>query len=92
MFKKQLDRLKSTLNNNISTCYCHLGDFKSADRFNNLALMEDPEYAKAFYRKALILEGQAKYREAAEVAGWGIKRFDNEFEEEESRNMVQKFR
>ena len=54
-------RLKAVLNNNISATYCKLSDYDRADKYNNLALMEDPEYAKAFHRKILILEETGKY-------------------------------
>ena len=53
--------------------------------------MEDPEYAKAFLRRILILEGFARYHEASELASWCIKRFDNEYEEQESQDLVSKF-
>ena len=48
--------MKAVLNNNIAACYCKLADYSRADKFNNLALIEDPEYAKAFYCKCIILE------------------------------------
>ena len=92
MFRKDLLRLKAILNNNISACYCHVNDFKNADRYNNLALIDDPEYAKVFYRKIYVLEGQARYKEGAEMAAWCIKRFDNQYEDEENQNMVPKFK
>ena len=92
MFRKELLRLKAVLNNNISACYCSLNDFKNADRYNNLALVEDQEYAKVYYRKILVLEGQARYKEAASLADWGVMRFDSQFEDEENQKIVPRFK
>jgi tetratricopeptide (TPR) repeat protein len=55
MFLKEFNRLKATLHNNIASSFCQLGEFKLADKSNNLAMMEDPEYAKVFYRRIIIL-------------------------------------
>ena len=79
------------LNNNIAACYCKLNDLQRADKFNNLALIEDPEYAKAFYRRCLIHEEQGKFTLAANMADWSIKRFDSEFEEQDNRQIVPLF-
>jgi hypothetical protein len=56
MFIKEFLRLKALLNNNIAACYCSLGNVREADRHNTLALIDDPEYAKVFYRQITILE------------------------------------
>lgn len=54
--------------------------------------MHDPEYAKAFHRKILILEGQSKFKAASETATWCLKRFDSEFEDPDNRKIVPLFR
>ena len=43
--------------NNIAACFSHMpGQLAQAEYFNDMALMEDPDYAKAMLRKVLILE------------------------------------
>ena len=80
--------MKAMLLNNISTCYFHLGKLKEADQFNDLALMEDPDYAKGMLRKVLILERQGNYSEAHSIASFSIMRFDDDFEDERNRKVV----
>lgn len=91
MFLKEFLRLRAMLNNNLAACYCSLGDLREADRFNTLALIDDPEYAKVFHRQITILEKQACYTQAATVASWCIARFNNEHESEENLKMVPQF-
>jgi hypothetical protein len=50
MFIKDFLRLKAIFNNNLAACYCNLGQLREADRYNTLALIDDPEYAKVFLR------------------------------------------
>jgi tetratricopeptide (TPR) repeat protein len=92
MFRQEFARLLAALNNNVSACYCKLDDYERADYFNNIALMEDPEYAKAFHRKCILLEEQGRFTEAFNMANWGIIRFDNDYEEEENRKIVPRFK
>lgn len=60
--------MKAMLFNNIATCYYHLGQIDKADHMNDLALVEEPDYAKAMLRKVLILERRGDYAQAYSIA------------------------
>ena len=64
--------MKAMLLNNISTSYFHLGQLPKAEQYNDLALMEEPDYAKALLRKALILEKRGECRQAHSIASFGV--------------------
>jgi len=72
-------RLKSQVCNNLSLCYCQLNDLEQADIWNNQALLEDPDYPKAIFRKCAILEMQGRFANAVEMVGWGLSLLGNEF-------------
>ena len=91
MYLQDFTRLKSVLFNNISTCYFHLNSIPKADQYNDMALMEDPDFAKALYRKCMILEKKGEFTNGHHIANFAIARFDSEFEEEENRKIVPKF-
>lgn len=78
--------------NNISACYFNLNNLEKSDKFNNLALMEDPDYAKALFRKVLILEKNGQFTNGHNMANFAITRFDDDYEEEANRKMVPCFR
>jgi tetratricopeptide (TPR) repeat protein len=88
IFAQDLIRMKAMLLNNLSTCYFYLGRMRESEEFNDLALMEDPDYAKGMLRKALILEKNGSYQEAHNIARFAISRFDDEFEDERNRKVV----
>ena len=50
---------------------------------NNLALVEDPDYAKAMHRMILIKEANGAYHGALEMANYAIMRFEHPDEEDE---------
>ena len=50
--------------------------------------MEDPDYAKALYRKVLILEKNGQFTNGHSMANFAISRFDDDFEEDGNRKMV----
>jgi hypothetical protein len=56
-----------------------------------MALMEDPDYAKALYRKVLILEKMGNYENGHSIAKFAIMRFDSEYEDESNRKLVPLF-
>ena len=56
MWLHEFELLKGIFCNNMAMCYQKMGDLKSADIYNNWALKECPDYAKALHRKCLILE------------------------------------
>ena len=80
--------MKAMLLNNIATCYFHLNLLTEAEYSNDMALMEDPDYAKAMLRKVYILQKKGDYKEACSIAGFAIRRFDDEFEDERNRKVV----
>ncbi len=89
IFAQDLSRMKAMLLNNIATCFFHIGgDLTKAEYFNDLALMEDPDYAKAMLRKVYILQKKGDYKEACSIAGFAIMRFDDDFEDERNRKIV----
>ena len=58
IYIQDLYRLKAILFNNISMCYYRWGKIDQADKFNDMAIMEDPDYARATYQKCKILESR----------------------------------
>ena len=72
IYMQDLSRMKAMLFNNISTCYFHLNSVTKAEYHNDLALMEDPDYAKALLRKVLILERKGEFEHAYSIAGFAI--------------------
>lgn len=54
--------------------------------------MEDPDYAKALYRKILILEKKGEFTNAHNMANFAITRYDDELEDPDNRKQVQFFR
>ncbi len=56
IYYQDFSRIKAVLYNNISTCFFKMGDLNQSDMFNDKALMEDPDYGKAHYRKCKILQ------------------------------------
>ena len=57
-----------------------------------MALVEDPDYAKAILRKIQIMDRKGEYSSAHNMANFAMARFDDEFEEAENRKLVPKFR
>ena len=53
--------------------------------------MSDPDYAKAMYRKILILEKQKRISNAIEICKFSINRFNSEFECEDNQKCVPLF-
>jgi tetratricopeptide (TPR) repeat protein len=80
--------MKAMLFNNIATCYFHLDDLEKADHLNDLALIEEPDYAKALLRKGLILERRGDFQQAFSIARFAINRFDSVFEDERNQKVV----
>ncbi len=56
------------LYNNISTCFFYLGNIPKAEYSNEMALVEEPDYAKALLRKILILERKGEFTQAKSMA------------------------
>ena len=53
--------MKAMLYNNIATCHFHMGNLPKAELNNEMAVVEEPDYAKALLRKVLILERKGEY-------------------------------
>ncbi len=70
MYYQDFARLKAQFNNNISACYSLLKDFTQADIYNNAAIMEDPDYFDAYFRKCELYEDTCEYSLAVNMAEW----------------------
>ena len=77
LWLQDFELLKSQFCNNMSACYCKMGDFTSADLYNNWALKECPDYARALHRKCIILEATGEYTQAVKIAEWCVQRFNH---------------
>jgi len=62
IYAQDLSRMKAMLLNNIATCHFHMNNLPKAELHNEMALMEEPDYAKALLRKVYILEKKGEYR------------------------------
>ena len=91
MYKQDFERLKAQFCNNMAACYQKMGDIEQADTYNNWALVECPDYAKALHRKCLIHEAKREYTMAVKIAEFCAKRFDHEDEPEDNRQTVGPF-
>ena len=58
--------------------------WQKSEYYNDLALSEDPDYAKALYRNILILEKKGLYTRASQMAQFCVTRFDYDLEEQEN--------
>ena len=83
MYQHELARLKAQLHNNISATLCKVGSYEQADLANSLALIEDPDYAKAMHRLILIKEEMGQYQSALEMCNFALMRYDSPEEAEE---------
>ena len=85
MWLQDFELLKATFCNNMSASYCNMGDVQNADVYNNWALKECPDYAKALHRKCLIMEMKGEYSQAVKMADWCSERFSHEDEPESNQ-------
>ena len=92
MYQQDFMRLKATILNNMASCFLVKKQTDMADRYNNLALMEDPGYAKAHFRKCTILEARGNFTNAINLAQQCIEEYSHEFESDKtSIDMIPKF-
>ena len=49
-----------------------MGDFTTADLYNNWALKECPDYSRALHRKCIILEATGEFTQAVKIAEWCV--------------------
>ena len=92
MYQQDFNRLKATLLNNIASSFFNEGYVDQADKFNDMALMEDPDYGRAHYRKCLILEQRGEYSQATALAEYAVSTYSNEYESDQGNvKMVPKF-
>ena len=92
MYNQEFYRLKATYLNNLASCFFSVDEIEESDKFNDMALMEDPSYAKGYYRKCLILEAKGQYSGAINVAQGCIDEYSNEYEFDiNNKNMIPKF-
>ena len=81
-------RLKAVLLNNLASCFFNEGFIDQADKFNDMALIEDPEYARAHYRKCTILAHKGDIKRAIMVAQSAINTYSNEMETDQTNIKV----
>jgi len=84
--------MKAMLYNNIATCHFHMNNLPKAELHNEMALMEEPDYAKALLRKVYILEKKGEYRQAVSIAEFACTRFDDEYEDDRNRKTIPEFK
>ena len=78
--------------NNLSSCFYCKGVIDEADKFNDMALMEDPGYGRAHFRKCTILEKKGQYQVALGIAEQCLEDYKDEMEMDESNiKMIPKF-
>ena len=78
--------------NNLASCFFCKGLIDEADKFNDMALMEDPGYARAHFRKCTILEKKGQYSIALGIAEASLEQYTDEMEmDETSEKMIPKF-
>ena len=93
MYYQEFFRLKATFLNNLASCFFSMQKIEDADKFNDMALMEDPAYAKAHYRKCLILEAKGHFSGALNIAEGCLEEYSHEFESDQgSISMIPKFK
>ena len=92
MYLQDYELIVAQLTNNVATCYFKMKNYQEADVWNNQALIECPDYAKAIYRKCTIQEANGDYSAAIQMAKWGIQRFNDDFEEEQNKEVVPSFK
>ena len=66
--------------------YLKIKDYDRANIYTNAALMEDPDYSKAAFRKCEILEEMCEYAQARIMAQWGFDKFKEDKDDENKRN------
>ena len=92
MYHQDFTRLKAVCLNNLASCFFNEGFIDQADKFNDMALTEDPDYARAHYRKCTILAERGDIKRAILVANSAIKSYSNEMETDQSNiKMVPTF-
>ena len=92
IYAQDLSRMKAMLYNNIATCLFHMNDLAKAELNNEMALIEEPDYAKALLRKVLILERKGEYSQAVSIAEFAVGRYDNEYEDDRNRKIIPEFK
>ena len=76
----------------MAACFLRLNKVLEADKHCDMAIMEDPDYGKATYRKCQILQKRGDYTRAKDLAVGAIKQYSHELEDDESnRKTVPQF-
>lgn len=92
MFLQDFQRLKAILFNNVSSCFFKYGNLDEAEKYNDMSVIQDPDYGKAHYRKCCILEKKGEFTQAVDLARYYIEEYENEFEMDEGNvDLVERF-
>ena len=73
---------------NIASCYFKLGLIDQADKYCDMAISEDPDYAKVTYRKCTIMQARGDYQRAKQLAVGAIAQHSDELEEDEANKKA----
>ena len=88
MYLQDFSRLKATFLNNLSSCLFNKNQIDQADKFNDLALMEDPGYQRAHWRKCLILEQRGEFKAALNLAEATLEDLNSEYNTDEASKKI----
>ena len=93
LFHQDFQRLKAILFNNVSSCFFKYGDLTEAEKYNDMSVVQDPDYGKAHFRKCMILERKGEYTQAVDLAQYYAEDYDHDMEMDEgNQGLVEKFK
>lgn len=75
--KQECSKHKSILYNNLATCHYKRLELKESLYYTNRCLELDPEYVKAWYRKAQIKKDKGKNGKALEICIQSIQKYQH---------------
>ena len=93
MYHQDFQRLKAILFNNVSSCFFKYGNMEQAEKYNDMSIIQDPDYGKAHFRKCTILEKKAQFTQAAELAQYYQEEYEHEMEmDQANKDMAARFK
>ena len=93
MYHQDFQRLKAILFNNVSSCFFKYGNMQEAEKYNDMSIIQDPDYGKAHFRKCTILEKKGEFTQAAELAEYYREEYEHEMEmDPANKDLVGRFR
>lgn len=89
MFHQDFLRIKAQFNNNIASAFMAMGDYIQADKYNNEAIIFDPDYIASYLIKCQIYEDTCEYTMCMRIAKWALERCDLEDDEEDCTSQLE---